>query len=134
MVGDARVKMPSNALPPLFANTAENKGALPVVVAYIGASFIVLVSAIRLFLTIKKKQGFLLDDYAFYTGAASSLHEWQSHCGVLMLTFAKVLAVVTSITLEHAVDEGLGQHSHALTHWQLDAYVKVRPRRLAAIR
>ena len=61
--------MPSNAFPPLFANTVDNRSAPPVVVAYVGACIIVLVSAIRVFLTIRKKQGFLLDDYTFYTAA-----------------------------------------------------------------
>ena len=61
--------MPSNALPPLFANTENDHGSRPVVLAYIGASITILASAIRLSLTIKKKHGFSSDDYLFLAGA-----------------------------------------------------------------
>jgi len=61
--------MPSNAYPPLFANTANDEGAPPVVLGYIGASITVLVSAIRLGLTLKKQHELHNDDYAFIVGA-----------------------------------------------------------------
>ncbi|KAK5127956.1 hypothetical protein LTR85_005073 [Meristemomyces frigidus] len=97
--------MPSNALPPLFGNTADDHGAPPVVMGYIGASITVLLCAIRLFLTIRKKSGFSADDYTFYTGA--------------------LLAFVSSITLERAVDVGLGRHDNALSTEQLNTYTKL---------
>lgn len=62
--------MPSNALPPLFLNTANvDQGAPVVVLGYIGASITVLVSLIRLSLTLVKKQPIRSDDYCYYSAA-----------------------------------------------------------------
>jgi hypothetical protein len=61
--------MASNAYPPLFANTRTDQGAIPVVLAYVGASITVLVSLIRSSLTLKKKHELRGDDYAFLVGA-----------------------------------------------------------------
>ncbi|KAK3096359.1 hypothetical protein LTR53_019338, partial [Teratosphaeriaceae sp. CCFEE 6253] len=61
--------MPSNALPPLFQHTANDQSAPVVVLGYIGASITVLVTAIRLFITIAKKHPFRSDDYFFFAGA-----------------------------------------------------------------
>ena len=96
--------MPSNALPPLFANTNNDHGAIPVVLGYIGASITVLVSAIRIGLTLKKQHELRGDDYCFLVGA--------------------LLAVATSVLLERAVDEGLGRHADTLMMTQLNAYAK----------
>lgn len=113
--------MPSNALPPLFQNTARDHGAQPVVLGYIGASITILAAIIRLMLTIKKSHGFSIDDY-FFLGAAvrtdllrsdHNANDWQ------------IIAVATSVTLERSVDEGLGRHSDALTLQQLDSYTKL---------
>ena len=69
--------MPSNAYDPLFANTTLDKGAQPVVLGYIGASITVLVTLIRLFLTLAKKHEFRSDDYFFLAAAVSEpdLHD-----------------------------------------------------------
>lgn len=61
--------MPSNAYPPFFANTNRDQGAPPVVLGYIGASITILVSAIRVGLTIKKQHELRGDDYSFLVGA-----------------------------------------------------------------
>ncbi|RMY26093.1 hypothetical protein D0867_00278 [Hortaea werneckii] len=97
--------MGQNTLPPLFSNTATDRGAPPVVIGYIGASITVLSALIRLFLTIKKKHGFSADDYCWYTAA--------------------VFGFIASITLERAVDVGLGRHDDVLATWQLNAYTKL---------
>ncbi|TKA64344.1 hypothetical protein B0A55_09545 [Friedmanniomyces simplex] len=97
--------MPSNALPPLFNNNADDQGAPVVVLGYIGASITILVAAIRFSLTLAKKQPFRSDDYFFYGGAA--------------------LAFITSVLLERAVDEGLGRHANTLKIGQLNAYTRL---------
>jgi hypothetical protein len=97
--------MSSGALPPLFHNTSTDRGALPVVLAYIGASITVLVTTIRLFLTIAKKHPIRSDDYFFVTGA--------------------LLALISSILLERAVDSGLGRHAHTLSRADLNDTVRL---------
>ncbi|KAK5699246.1 hypothetical protein LTR17_023413 [Elasticomyces elasticus] len=96
--------MPSNALPPLFQHTSDDQGAPIVVLGYIGASITVLVSIIRLSLTLAKKQPIRSDDYFFYAAA--------------------LLALITSILVERSVDEGLGRHANTLTIGQLNAFVR----------
>ncbi|KAK4553244.1 hypothetical protein LTR86_009774 [Recurvomyces mirabilis] len=96
--------MPSNAHDPLFANTALDRGALPVVLGYIGAAITVLVTLIRVFLTLAKKHELRSDDYFFLSAA--------------------VLALVSSITLERSVDEGLGRHADTLNGSQLTDLVR----------
>ncbi|KAK5173709.1 uncharacterized protein LTR77_002390 [Saxophila tyrrhenica] len=114
--------MPSNAYPPLFANTKNDQGAPPVVLGYIGASITVLVSLIRVGLTLKKQHDLRRDDYLFIAGAvwsSSPLHKKR------YTNRTKLLAVVTSILLERAVDEGLGRHAATLMHSQLEAYTRL---------
>lgn len=61
--------MPSAALPPLFANTENDRGARPVVLGYIGAGITIAVTLIRLGLTINRSHGFSMDDVAFLSAA-----------------------------------------------------------------
>ena len=61
--------MPSAALPPLFANTENDHGARPVVMGYIGAGITILVTIIRLGLTVNRSHGFNADDISFVAAA-----------------------------------------------------------------
>lgn len=113
--------MPSAALPPLFANTENDHGARPVVLGYIGAAITILVTLIRLGLTFNRSHGFKTDDYAFVAGAVR-MH--LKAILLLVLTPGQGLAVVASITLERAADEGLGRHANTLSGDQLDKFVR----------
>ena len=49
--------MPSAALPPLFLNTENDHGARPVVLGYLGTGITILVTVIRLSLTVNRSHG-----------------------------------------------------------------------------
>jgi hypothetical protein len=82
--------MPSGAYPPLFSNTSRDQGASPVVLGYIGASITILVSAIRVGLTLKKQHELRGDDYSFLIGAV-----WKSDS----IVFADFVLTVASSSL-----------------------------------
>jgi len=96
--------MPSAALDPFFANTPNDHGARPVVMGYIGAGITIAVTAIRLGLTVNRSHTFSPDDWCFATAA--------------------LLSVAASVTLERAVDAGLGKHADVLSHGQLQEFTK----------
>lgn len=63
--------MSSNALPPLQALTADDHGAIVVVVAYCFAGFTVVGAGARAAITVIQKQGFHRDDVGYFGGAVS---------------------------------------------------------------
>ncbi|GAB7358022.1 hypothetical protein MBLNU230_g0187t1 [Neophaeotheca triangularis] len=94
--------MPSNALPPLQALTPNDRGAIVVVHSYCFAGFTVVAAITRVLITIKTKQGFHKDDIAFLSSVG--------------------FAILTSILVERAVDDGLGRHQDTLTSSNLSSF------------